>query len=118
LVRRKAGEFDLFNSIHFYIFYINKLLGVKTSVVISGLGDGSGDKGTSSIYSLPLVLEVNSSGDFLDQDWGKSVGSKLLVDTKEVDFSSLELGRVGVYSDWDTCDKTDKFFILLDSDTC
>jgi len=69
------------------------------------------------VYSLPHVSKMNSSSDFFNEDGSKSIGSQLLVDTKEVDFSHLDLLSAGKDVNGDTSDETDNLLALLDSDT-
>jgi len=69
------------------------------------------------IYSLPDISKVDSSSDFFNEDGSKSVRSELLVDTKEVDFSHLDLLSAGNGMDGDTSDETNNLLALLNSDT-
>jgi len=66
---------------------VDELLGVQVSVPVGGAANGSGKSLSSSVDSLPDVLEVDSAGDFLNQDGSDSEGSQLLVGTEEVDLS-------------------------------
>lgn len=66
---------------------------------VSAFGHWLWNDDPSSVDCLPAVLEINSSGDFLDEHWGQSLGSiqevggdeeshcspDLLVDTEEID---------------------------------
>jgi hypothetical protein len=56
-------------------------LGVEITVIVSACTDRRGDDDTTSVDCLPDILEVNATGDFLDEDGGESLGAELLVHT-------------------------------------
>ena len=54
------------------------------------------------VNCLENALNIDTSGDLPDQDWGQTLGSQLLVDTEEVDLHHLlafvihpDIGRHG-----------------------
>lgn len=57
---------------------------------ISTRADGLGQDDSTGINGLEDPKRITSSGDLLDEDRGKPLGAKLLVDAQEVDFSTLE----------------------------
>ena len=66
---------------------------------------------------MPDISKVDSSGDFFNEDRGKSVGSQFLVDTEEVNFSHLDFLSTGKDMDGDTSNETNNLLALLNSDT-
>ena len=59
---------------------IDQLLDVDVSVPVLSSGEGSGKSCSTRVNSLPLVSQIDSSSDFLDQKRGKTLGSELFVD--------------------------------------
>lgn len=57
---------------------------------ISTRADGLGKDNSTRIYGLEDAKRITSSGDLLDEDRGKPLGAKLLVDAQEIDLSTLE----------------------------
>jgi hypothetical protein len=53
-------------------------------VIVSTCTDWSRDDYSSGVDCLPDVLEVDSSGDFFDQDGGESFRSEFLVHAEEI----------------------------------
>jgi hypothetical protein len=82
---------------------------------VSSLGDGFGNDDTSSIDSLPDVVDVHSSGYFFDEDWSKSFGSKVLVHTKEIDLSHEKFLTPNIQMHWDARDKAEELVVLPSS---
>ena len=70
---------------------INQLLGVETSVPVSGSGKWSWDCDSCGVDSLPDVALINTSCHFFDQDWCETLRSEILVDAKEVDLHKIFL---------------------------
>lgn len=58
--------------------------------------DGLWQDDTTCIDGLEDAERITSSGDFLDEDRGKPLGAKLLVNAKEIDLGTLE--DVGPYA--------------------
>ena len=59
---------------------IEQLLGVQRAMVVGSRCDGSGDTRTSCVDSLPAIIAIYTTGDFLDDDGGETLAADLLVD--------------------------------------
>ena len=75
---------------------------------ISALSDGSRQNYARGIHGLPLVRQIHSPGDLLNQHRGQTLVSQSLVHAKEVDLSHMNYCTVNTEMGRDTCDKSDK----------
>lgn len=71
-------------------------------MVVCGGGYWCGNDNTSGVNSLPSVTSIDSSGNFLDENWGKLLGSQGLVNTEEVDLSHELLLTIHIDMNWNT----------------
>ena len=74
-------------------------------MVVASLTEGPWDLDACRVDGLPHVLEADSSGDLLDQDWRHALSSQLLVDAQEVDFSHFNRRAMDVQMDWNARNK-------------
>lgn len=65
-----------------------QLLPVERAVVVAARADGPGEDDAGRVKTLPDLVQVADAGDFLDEDGGKTLAAKLLVDAKEIDFGA------------------------------
>lgn len=65
-----------------------QLLPVERAVVVAARADGPGEDDAGRVQTLPDLVQVADTGDFLDEDGGQALASELLVDAEEVDFGA------------------------------
>lgn len=86
-------------------------------MIICGPTERSRQVSSCSVDSLPLILEIDSSCDFCDQNWGQVLGSIVFVHTEIVYFSHLDLVSLDTCQDRDAGDTCNKCLIFIpDSD--
>ena len=95
---------------------LNKLLRVHTSVIVRGCGNGARHNNSSRKDSLEDSWEVDSSGDFLDKKWRKSLCSQFLVHAQIVDLCHLDSGWVNFDLWWGSWDESEQLLIGWGSD--
>lgn len=65
-----------------------QLLPVERAVVVAARADGPGEDDAGRVQTLPDLVQVADTGDFLDENGGQALAAKLLVDAEEVDFGA------------------------------
>ena len=55
---------------------------------------------TGGVYGLENIVKVTPPCDFLDENWGQSLGPKLLVDAKEIYFYAFDVLGPHAELDW------------------
>lgn len=88
--------------------HLDEFFDIDVSVEVLSCGKWSGQSSAAGVDSLPLVTKVDSASDFLDQERSKALGSELLVDAQEVNFSHINLVAIDNHLDWNCCEETAK----------
>ena len=79
---------------------IDKLLGVQGSVIVSGGGDWGWNNNTSGVDGLPDIASIDSSSNFLDEDWRKSLCPQGFMHTEEINLSHENLFSIDLHVYW------------------
>lgn len=95
---------------------LNKLLGVQVPVVVLRNGEGCRQDGARRVDGLPLVCQINTSCDLLDQGRRQSLISDALVNAQEVYLRHLDLVLVDRHVHGDGTDEADEVLVAHDTD--
>lgn len=96
----------------------DEFLWIKWAMEILSHWNGLRNANTCRVNGLPHILDVDSTGNFFNQNRSKSLWSKFLVDTQEVDFSHLDsIILLEMHVNRNSWNEAHKLFGLNDSHT-
>jgi hypothetical protein len=79
---------------------------------VFGRDDRCWNRDSSGVNWLPNIGEVNSTSDFLDQNWSQAFSKVTFVNTEEIDFAHFFILAVGNNIVRNASNKSKKFVFL------